>query len=430
MMNQKKFLEQYTYALEHEFTSPAGVPASWAPGHPKKWGQEKAAIRLSQKLECTPALSPDDLLLAIGVGEDIHVYKVATQERLQVLKGHSEMVKTVQFSSVMYDSANYVDGCYLLVSDSHDLSGEESPEVILWELDKHGKLLSSRMEASENTAGNLRFKGELGDYGSPAFSPDGKTMIFLSQNQTTQNDEDEGGEPREASLLPCVNIWSIESRSMQHRLLGHTDSIQWTGISPDNLRAASIAWDGTARIWDIISGACLHMLGPFGGQLWCGAFSPDGEYLAISQGNPKCQVHIYEISTERAVSSFDFHRMARSIAWSIDGAAIACGADKGTLAIWDPYTGQEQMRWSLAFEDPMMGFLAVVRGVRFLNRRKLIFQISEGTVNVYDFETNLKQQFTRRAQDKIEKFPRAEMVASERLAIVPDSDGTIRFWDL
>ncbi|GAD91439.1 F-box and wd40 domain protein [Paecilomyces variotii No. 5] len=318
MMNHKKFLERIPHVLESSTS--------------QQWGQEKAAIHLRWRLESTPALSPDDLLLMIGDGEDIHIYQVATQECLQVLKGQSKMVMTAQFCSFMYDTANYLDGCYFLVSDSHYLFGEdEKSEVILWKLDRHGELLSSRVEeTSENTVGagtrltieptsNIRFQGEPGSYGSPPFSPDGKTMLFLSHN-------------RPPTMTMTTKTESLVKQT--HFLV-------------------------------LISG--------------------------ISTAGP----------------------------WEED-----------TLAIWDPYTGQEQMQWSLAFEDHMMGFLANVQEVRFLNRQKLIFQVNEGPVNVYNIETNLKQQFSRRAQDKAERFPRAEMACSKRLVIIPETEGSLRFWDL
>jgi WD40 repeat protein len=158
------------------------------------------------------------------------------------------------------------------------------------------------------------------------------------------------------------------------------------------------------------SGAFLHVLGSFEGQLWSGAFSSDGQYLAISQGDPDCLVHVCEISTGRVLSSFQFHNRAFSLTWSPDGTMIACGADKGTLAVWGPYTGEKCMRWNLAFDDILMSFLGLAHGMRFLKDWKIIFQIYEGMIYVYDLETNRKQRFTWSTKEKPEKFTRAEMV--------------------
>ncbi|KAJ5203549.1 hypothetical protein N7449_005628 [Penicillium cf. viridicatum] len=386
-MNQRKFLEQYVYALEHDFTSSSAESAVWAPNHPKYW---------------------------VGVDEDIHVFHVATQERLQVLRRHTGVIGTVQFAPCDVENKHM---------------------VILWELDGHGELVSMKeregksviADTTEAKEDRLCLEGHLTSFGNSAFSPDSKTIIYLSHNETTQSG------PCEAASLPRINIWNMESRCLRHQLLGHEDTIMWAAVSPDNLKVASISWDGTARIWDASSGVCLHVLG-FGGQLWCGAFSPDAKYLAISQGNPKTYVHVYETGTGHPVSRFEgFRRAAHYLAWSPDGTIIACGADRGELCIWDPYTGKERMRWRLAFENPLMSRFTMVRKVQFVDGgRKLIFQINEGTVELYDFESNLKKQFTRRAEDKVDTFPRSEMVCSgdSRLLVVPDVDEVLRLWDL
>lgn len=47
---------------------------------------------------CTPALSSDDKLVAVGIEEDIHIFRLATQEPLEVLRGHIGMVWRVQFA--------------------------------------------------------------------------------------------------------------------------------------------------------------------------------------------------------------------------------------------------------------------------------------------------------------------------------------------
>jgi WD40 repeat protein len=479
-MNQKKFLEQYTYAIQDDFISPTGEPASWAPGYPKHWGQERAKILLDGK-PSSLALSSDEKLIAVGIKEDIHVFDVATQERLEVLRGHTEKVCEIRFSPGLvknnnsndYDDKNQNDTRYMLVSGSDFPKGL----VIIWELDEHGQPVREGREKKTVTADTLAdkilqplvfeltadygwgpaekaievldqevrnalgnaiklheqedktyFEGRLASFGSPTFSPDGKTMIYLSNNETTQQGT------REAASLPCVNLWDVGSRSLQHQLLGHTDSIMWAAMGPDNLLVISIAWDGTARIWDARSGACLHVLGPFGGQLWSGAFSPCGKYLAISQGSPETIIHVYEIGTEQLVSRFEgFRSWARSLAWSPDGTMLVGAGSGAQLFIWDPYTGEERMRWRLAFEDNMMRDFASLSGVQFVDGgRKLMFQISDGTVEIYDFQSNLKKQFTRRAEDKIEEIPRSEMVCSGNLGllVIPDGDNVLRLWDV
>ncbi|KAE8157664.1 hypothetical protein BDV40DRAFT_308510 [Aspergillus tamarii] len=405
-MNGREFVQNFTYRLERDFVSSAGEPAAWAPGHPKQWGQERAKIRLGG-IASTPTLSPDDRLAAVGIDGEICVFEIATQALLEVLTDEKR-VEIVQFVPGMIDSCDSKSARYLVASQG---GGNENPRVILWELDEQGKLVATSKPQPS-------FEGELG-----SFSPDGKTMVFFSQNETTQE------ERREVAALPCINLWNVETRSFRHQLLGHTDRIMCAAMSSNNKLVASVAWDGTARVWDAWSGSGIP-----GGQLWTGAFSPDQSFLAFSQGNPRTYIYVYNIATGQLVSCFDrLHMATSSLSWRPDGTMLACGADDGTLCIWDPYTREDRMRWCLAFDDFLMHRFANTRAVQFVDcGRKLVFQIREGTVEVYDFESNLKQQFTRGVENKIDRCPVPEIVCSgdSKFIVVPDMDGSLRIWDL
>lgn len=64
--------------------------------------------------------------------------------------------------------------------------------------------------------------------------------------------------------------------------------------------------------------------------------------------------------------------------------------------------------------------------------KKLVFQIIEGTGEVYDFQTNLKQQFTWGPEFKIAKCPYAQVVCSNgsKILVVTDVDGELRMLNL
>lgn len=415
MVNQKEFLERYTGEIENEFTSATGTPFSWVANHPKKWSLADATIQLGQETFSTPAINLDETLLAVGVGHDIHIYNLATQERVEILKGHTEVVEVVHFTNQTHD------GGYFLASHSSVVMGDDS-QVILWKLDTNGYSLPLGGD------GQTKVDGQLGLWGSSVFMSDGQYLIYISNNASTQFD-DQDGISRDASELPCINIWSIAEKNTKHRLLGHNDQIQCVIVSPNGKYLASASWDGTARIWDIITGSCLKVLGPFdGGQLWSVAFSPGGTHIAVSQESPKGRVHVCEVDTGKTVSTVEFHIWTRSLAWSPKGDMLACGADPGTAAIWDPYTGMEKMRWSLKFDDYGMGTMSLPRAVRFLGQDKIVFQLNEGTVYAYDFGKNQKYQFGRGPEDKQEKFPRAEMICTQRVVVVPDTNGVLRLW--
>ncbi|GAT24900.1 F-box and wd40 domain protein [Aspergillus luchuensis] len=427
-IDQHKFLRHWKYCIRSDFASLSGVPATWEDGHPKHWGQEEAKIFLDGEAT-TPAISPDNQLVAVGIANDIHIFRVDTKKRIDVLRGHPGEVITLAFApSLGGGSIDQPDAPrYLLSSQSEDEGGVHG-YIIVWELAQNGKKMPPPKEEEEqpnfaayhDETGSMHcFPGDLGSFGSQAFSPDGKTMVYVVQNMTS--DYYTG----QCRYSPCVTLWDVNTRSIRHQLHGHTDC-----VLPDSSLAASISWDGTARIWDVLSGRSIHTIGPLGGQLWCGAFSPDSNFLAVSRGGENL-IHIYNITTAQQVSRIEIPTWCRSMSWSPDGRFLAGGLEIGALCLWDPYTGIEKQRWSLKFDDFMMQEFATIAGAQFVGDR-LIFRILEGTVEVYDLDTNFKKQFTRGPNDKISRCPRGEMACSSdfKILIVPDVDRTLRFWTL
>jgi len=124
------------------------------------------------------------------------------------------------------------------------------------------------------------------------------------------------------------------------------------------------------------------------------AFSPDDRFLAVANGH---DVTIWELASRQKIAlSVENKAEFWSVAYSPDGKVIACGADDGSVSIWD-LTTREPMDtpngllpnvidkgipriWSLSFSDDGR-FLAVGCGdgtVRLLNRLTGNLRILEG----------------------------------------------------
>jgi WD40 repeat protein len=76
---------------------------------------------------------------------------------------------------------------------------------------------------------------------SVAFSPDGKTLVSGSCDQT-------------------VRLWDICTGRCIRSLTGHTREIYSVSFSPDGQTVASGCADETARLWDVNTGECLKIL--------------------------------------------------------------------------------------------------------------------------------------------------------------------------
>ncbi|RAK95544.1 WD40 repeat-like protein [Aspergillus ibericus CBS 121593] len=438
----------------------------WIRGYPKSWGQERAKIQVERNAS-TLAISPDEKFIAVGAAKNIYLYDVATQERVEVLKRHTKEVRAVRFAPKVM---NRQDVGYVLVSEGEGVEGAEESEeskdsddsgsgdsktLFQWELGSTGRLVlrekpvdidalttkALQLLESELTGEHgwnpaekamaiihddvklalrdavhlherdqFSINGRLAPFGSPTFSADGQTLIYLDQ---------------EAS---CVNLYHLESQSLRHQLRGHTDAITWAGMSPDNTRVASIVVDGTAQIWDASSGACLHVLGAVGGKLWCGAFSPDGKYLAVSQEKPELCVHVYHMETGKPITTCtELQTSINSLIWSPNGKLLAGEGPTSWLALWDPFTGVDRMPACLRSLYPDVKRMRFAQG-----GRKLLVQSREGTVVGHDLEIDLKLQLRRARGRIIETGLCSDMVGlgDSRLLVVLDRDGFLRLWDL
>ena len=73
-----------------------------------------------------------------------------------------------------------------------------------------------------------------------------------------------------------IALWPAQPARDPARVLeGHSEPVAALALSPDGRRLASAAWDGTARVWDLATGAALVLEGHRGNVNGV-AFRPDG----------------------------------------------------------------------------------------------------------------------------------------------------------
>jgi hypothetical protein len=159
-------------------------------------------------------------------------------------------------------------------------------------------------------------------------------------------------------------------------LTGHHYYVCEVAFSPDGHLLATVAQDGTARLWDPASGKHLRTLDS---PTWCVfgvAFSPDGRLLATVSLEGTALV--WDPATGKQLRALTGHHdEVWGVAFSPDGRLLATAGQDGTALVWDPATGK-QLR-------ALTGHTGAVFGVAFSPDGRLLATASEdGTARLWD----------------------------------------------
>jgi WD40 repeat protein len=164
------------------------------------------------------------------------------------------------------------DGCTLEAVDFHPngewvacggidylSTGERSGAVAVWDL----------------TTKEKRFVLDYGVY-ALAIDPKGKYLAGAGIDDT-------------------VYLWDLETQEMIFDLAGHQEKINAVAFDPTGSYLASGGDDMTVRVWDVLSGRLLTAR-EFDSPVQSLAYSPDGQFLFLGNGNTTCyQVEVKKL---------------------------------------------------------------------------------------------------------------------------------------
>jgi WD40 repeat protein len=172
-----------------------------------------------------------------------------------------------------------------------------------------------------------------------AFSPDGRLIATASWDQTAR-------------------VWDVATGRCLHVLIGHGNQVQGVKFSPDGRLIATSGWDAMVRVWDTDTGRCLQVLTGGASGVPQMAFSPDGRLIAtVDQHPPRIfapgwdeRVRVWDVASGCClrVLTGHAHRVGQ-VAFSPDGRLIATvdtslpfanAVRAVTARVWDLLTGQ------------------------------------------------------------------------------------------
>jgi len=143
-----------------------------------------------------------------------------------------------------------------------------------------------------------------------------------------------------------VRVWDPATGKLRHVLRGHKREVNAVAFSSDGKLLASGGRDNKVRIWNVASGAEIHVLNATG-EVRSVAFHPTEPKLAAGTSGKDGRILVWNTRTgleER--TNFKHDNAALSVAFSPDGRWLVAGCGEprnprsGEIYIWETPTGK------------------------------------------------------------------------------------------
>jgi WD40 repeat protein len=184
------------------------------------------------------AISPDGRFLAVGGQKaSVLVFDLASRKPLADLGCDHEYVSNLLF----YPDSRTLAVCY----------------------ERPGNVIKTWDTATWKETATFTHSAERFDYHDLVFSPDGKTLVIATSESVE------------------IRFLDLETKEVVREFSEHTRGPYQLACSRDGSLLASASDDGTLRLWDLKTGACVRTIRT-GREAGAVGFSPDGTLMAIS----------------------------------------------------------------------------------------------------------------------------------------------------
>lgn len=167
------------------------------------------------------------------------------------------------------------------------------------------------------------FSGHSAQVWSVKFSADSQSLLTSSSDGTAR-------------------LWNVQTGQEIRQFRGHSSAVTSAVFSPDEKTIVTSSFDKTVRLWNTQTGETLRTL-TTRDQVWDTVFSPDGAYIAATDGN---LIQLWDAQTGQLAHTFQGHTdTVIRLAFSPDSSRLLSSSRDNTLRLWDVKTGVDVFRF-------------------------------------------------------------------------------------
>jgi WD40 repeat protein/DNA-binding SARP family transcriptional activator len=219
-----------------------------------------------------------------------------------------------------------------------------------------------------------------------------------------------------------ASVWDLVTGERLLTLDGHAAAVMATAVSPDGSLIATAGAEGTVRLWDATSGEQHLVLEGHRGEVTGVAFSPNGTELTTA--GVDASVRTWDTATGEQTRSLDGHQeWVFGVTYSPDGRRLVSTSEVGggpTTVVWDLDASD------IAYEF-FHGDWGVDEGVFSPDGSLLVTAGGDSTARVWDADTGAPQlSFSRHVGNVFS----VHVSPDGRRVVSGGSDATARVWEI
>ena len=130
-----------------------------------------------------------------------------------------------------------------------------------------------------------------------------------------------------------ASVLGVAPDAKLYELRDHVDVVNSIRFSADSSRLLTASWDGSAIVWDAVSGEALHRLQGHVGRLASAAFSPDGNLIATAGFDGETILWDAKKGEKIFVLS-SWGEALRDVAFSPDGKRLITSDNSGAVRVY------------------------------------------------------------------------------------------------